>query len=147
MEIKKMIVCDLLSRYRDGELAPALKAEFESHLTLCNECRRALSLLNNIVRVLVPAVPAIPISAELIAHRAFRQGTRWDLMVLSWIRPAPAYAALAFALLVSSLLWFVPMSRPVDAYGEYEVLIATTPTAQPQTDEELVRFIEEGGIQ
>jgi len=148
MEIKISRVCKLLNQYRDGELDAARKAVFESHLSSCADCRKTLALLNSLVQILRPAAPAVPPAfSERVARLAFERGRTWDVMVISWLRPAPAWIALIFCVLLTSIMWLSPLFvQPVDAYSEYETLSSmSTVTPQVQT-EDFGTWLEEGGV-
>ena len=148
METKINRVCKLLNQYRDGELDPARKAVFESHLTSCTDCRKTLALLNNLVYILRPTAPAVPPAFyDRIARLAFERGRTWDAMVISWLRPTPAWIALTFCILLALLMWQSPLSvQHVDAYSEYETLSSmSTATLQVQT-EDFATWLEGGDI-
>jgi anti-sigma factor RsiW len=149
MKITMKKVCKLINKYRDGELDPAARAGFEAHLTECAGCRQAIALLNNLVHILRPATPdAPPAFSERVARMAFERGRTWDFMVVSWLRPATAWVALAFCILITSLFWISPtVLQPVDAYGEYEVLSGmSTTSATPQIQtEDFDNWLEGGG--
>jgi anti-sigma factor RsiW len=148
MELKINKVCKLLSQYRDGELDPARKAAFESHLPSCADCRKTLALLTNLVQILRPGAPPVsPAFPERVARQAFERGRTWDVMVISWLRPTPAWIALTFCLLLTSLLWLSPMFvQRVDAFSEYETLSSmSTMTPQVQA-EDFGTWLEEGGV-
>ena len=148
MEIKMKKVCKLINQYRDGELDPARRAVFESHLPSCADCRQTIALFNNLAHVLRPAMPAVPPAfSERVARLAFERGRTWDVMVISWLRPAPAWIALALCVLLTSIMWLSPLFiQPVDAYGEYETLSSMS-TAAPQVQtEDFGTWLEEGGV-
>jgi len=128
MEAKMKKPCRLLNRYRDGELEPPLRALFESHMAACAECRRTIALLNNLVRVLKPAGPeAPPAFSERVARLAFERANTWDVMVTTWVRPTPAWIALAFSALLTTYMWLSPMlSPPVEPPGDYEIISSDT---------------------
>ena len=148
MGLKINRICKLLNQYRDGELDPARRAAFESHLSSCSDCRKTLALLNNLVRILSPGAPAASQAfPERVARQAFERGRTWDIMVVSWLRPTPAWIALTFCVLLTSLLWLSPMFvQHVDAYSEYETLSSMS-TATPQVQaEDFSTWLEEGGV-
>lgn len=140
--------CKLINQYRDGELDPIRRATFEAHLRTCTDCRQTVALLNNLVHILKPAAPeAPPAFSETVARKAFERGRTWDVMVVSWLRPAPAWGvALAFCALLTSLVWLSPLIvQPVDADSEYETLSGmSTTTTQIQT-EDFATWLDEGG--
>ena len=148
MEFKNRKICKLLNRYRDGELDPARRAAFESHLSSCSDCRKTLALLNSLVRILSPGAPAVSQAfPERVARQAFDRGRTWDIMVISWLRPTPAWIALVACIVLTSLLWLSPsFVQPVDAYSEYETLSSmSTATPQIQTVD-FGTWLEEGGV-
>ena len=56
---------------------------------------QTVALLNNLVHILKPATPdAPPAFPERVARLAFERGRTWDCMVVSWLRPAPAWVGL-----------------------------------------------------
>ncbi len=139
MNIKMKKVCKLINKYRDGEIDPAARAAFEAHLHACVKCRQTLALLNNLVHILKPAAPdAPPAFSERVARKAFERGRTWDFMVVSWLRPAPAWVALVFCVLLTSIIWISPLiKQPGDVPSEYETLSSiSTTSATPQIQTE-----------
>ena len=149
MKITMKKYCKLINQYRDGELDAAKRAEFEAHMAGCDRCHETLALLNNLVHILKPAAPeAPPAFSERVARLAFERGRTWDCMVVSWLRPAPAWAALAFCLLLTSIMWISPLiTQSVDLRSEYEALTSmSTTTAAPQIETEDFETWPEGGV-
>jgi anti-sigma factor RsiW len=148
-----MRVCSLLDRYRDGELDPLKRDQFESHLRGCSDCRCKLALLNNLVCALQQAEP--PLSKglpERIARRAFEQRLSWDVLVISWLKPAPTWAALILAILLFVSVWMIPTFKKQEMAGEYEALVneglsitSAGGGSQIRGDDDLVRWLEEEG--
>ena len=64
----------------------------------------------------------VDLSAQ-IAEKAFRQNKTWDALVIGWLRPGPAFAALALIFVLFSALWLVPNYQPTNAFSEYELLL------------------------
>jgi anti-sigma factor RsiW len=119
----KTKMCDLLDKYRDGELSASEQSVFESHLSGCEDCRMAMALLNNIVH-LIKTEEAVPLDrANQIARNAFQHAKSWDFEVISWLRPAPALATLALMIALFSSLWIISGNRQVTSYSEYEKLM------------------------
>jgi anti-sigma factor RsiW len=149
MEIKPTKYCRMIDRYRDGELDPLLRAGFESHLGQCESCRGTIALLNSLVRILQPVQPSLPEAMpERIARQAFRRARNWDTQVISWLRPVPAWIALAVSIAFITFLWVSPMIQPTDAYSEYETFLNEQMTAsapQIQSPEDLGAWLQEGG--
>lgn len=115
--------CALLDLYRDGELDDAGRERFESHLAGCGECRARLRLLDNLVQVLkMEPVRPVDLSAR-IARRAFAPAPTWDTLVASCFRPRLAMATAALGVVLFVFAWFLPGSRTVSAYTEYEKLL------------------------
>jgi anti-sigma factor RsiW len=141
------MTCGLFNRYRDGELGAAQREVFEAHLRICVACRSDVAVLDNLTRALPEPAGALPGGAEIIARLAFELGRGWDAYVVSWLRPAPAWVAVAL-LSVAFVLWLAP--EP-DAYAEYETIsreseVMTAGGFPPiHDDEDLVRWLEQAG--
>jgi anti-sigma factor RsiW len=147
-----MRACKVFDKYRDRELDPAQRKEFESHLALCEDCRTKMSLLANIVHVLRHEQVRAPDLAGPIARQAFRRGNSWDALVVSWLRPGPALAALTAVLVLFSFLWLMPGTQQINANSEYERLMDETDAvnlgtsvSQVHSDSELVVWLEQEG--
>ena len=115
--------CDLFDKYRDDELGPAERGEFQSHLAICEDCRTKMSLLNNVVLVLKQEEVRPLDLADRIARQAFAKDKSWDALVISWLRPGPVLAALSLMLVLFSFLWLLPGNGQVSAYSEYQRLM------------------------
>jgi anti-sigma factor RsiW len=118
-----MRTCDLLDKYRDGELEAAGQKEFQSHLLICEDCRTKMALLNNLVQILKQEEVRPLDLANQIARQAFLKDKSWDALVISWLRPGPVLAALSLMLVLFSFLWLLPGNSQVSAYSEYEKLM------------------------
>jgi len=150
-----MSICDLFDKYRDGELGPAEQSEFQSHLAVCEDCRGKMSLLNNLVHVLKQEEIRSLDLADQIARRAFLDQESWSTLVVSWLRPGPAWvAALGMMIVLFSFLWLKPIGQKLDLYSEYDKLMSetesvnlssSTGTSQARTDSELVLWLEQEG--
>lgn len=143
--------CNLFDKYRDGELNRVEAGDFEAHLAECADCRAKISLLDNLTFILRqdPAVMPVDLSGQ-IARKAFRQSKTWDALVIGWLRPGPAFAALALVCVLFSALWFVPNYMPANAYSEYEKLMDKVEKInldngilQIQNDTELIALMEQ----
>lgn len=145
--------CDFFDRYRDDELDPVQREQFESHQTTCSGCRSRMALLDSLVTILrqadVPVAAALP---EQIARRAFHEHPSWDALVISWLKPAPALTALALTVLAFGSLLLAPKFSSVDSSTEYEhllnavdSLIITASETQIQSDEDLVLWLNQEG--
>ncbi len=130
-----MKLCDLFDQYRDGELGPNEAGNFETHLAECADCRAKISLLDNLAFILRQdsAIMTVDLSGK-IAEKAFRQNKTWDALVIGWLRPGPAFAALALVCVLFSALWLVPNYQPTSAYSEYEKLMDKAETINLDTD-------------
>lgn len=145
--------CDQLNQYRDGMLDPERRRQFESHLEHCAECRNQLLLLNNLVRVIRSRETPEPVlHPERVAARAYEESRSWDILFLTWLRPAPAWSGLALLAILLLYLWTAPSAQQVSANGEYEVLMnesdsisAQSGTLTALTDDELELWLEKGG--
>jgi anti-sigma factor RsiW len=145
--------CSWFDRYRDGALNPAQKAEFESHIAVCDACRMKERLLNRLVIVLEreevgrPAAPA-----NLVAARAFEEPPSWDALLVSWLSPAPAWSAVVVLLVLFSFVWMAPTTQQTGSSSEYEVLMSPGDQADSVgspsgslTDDELERWLGQRG--
>ncbi len=118
-----MRACDLFDKHRDRELGSAEQREFQSHLAICEDCRTKMYLLNNLVKVLKQDEISLPDMADQIARQAFRKDKSWDSLVVSWLRPGFALAALSLMLALFSFLWLLPGSGQGSAYSQYITLM------------------------
>ena len=146
-----MKICTLFDKYRDGEISGVEKREFEAHLALCSDCRAKISLLNNLAYILRqdPAVMPLDLSGQ-IARKAFQQNKTWDALVIGWLKPGPAFAALALVCVLFSALWLMPNYQPTNAFTEYEMLLEDASAinldsgiSQIQSDTELILMLEQ----
>jgi hypothetical protein len=145
--------CDLFNEYRDGTLNSEERKEYESHLLACGVCRGNWLLLNNLARVIRnQELPEPKLLPSQVAARAYERLGSWDLCLLSWMKPATAWAGLAFLAVVLSLLWAVPAAQQTNAYSEYETLMnridtnsTGTNASATMTDDALELWLEQGG--
>jgi anti-sigma factor RsiW len=150
-----MHVCDLFDKYRDDELGAAEQREFESHLATCNGCRTRRALLNNLVRILKQEELRPLDLADRIAQKAFQKDDFWASLVVSWLRPGPAWAAaLSMMLVLFSFVWLMSGRQPLDVYSEYEKLMnnettitleTSTSLTQVRSDSEVMLWLAQGG--
>ncbi len=150
-----MRVCEQFDQYRDGELSAAQRDRFKAHLEGCADCRSRTALLDNLVRALRTDSTEVSFGfAERTARRAFRQPKSWDAQVVSWLRPAPALAALVAMFFLFSSLWLIHGSAQVEtpAYGEYEALVNESYSLSPGSsanqvrgDDDLLGWLEQEG--
>jgi anti-sigma factor RsiW len=147
-----MRTCNVFDKYRDGELNSAERDEFEKHMAVCEDCRTKMSLLNNIVHFLKQEEINPVDQAERIARQAFKSGNSWDALVVSWLRPGPALAALTLVLVLFSFLWIMPESQQINASSEYEKfmneadeILAGMSVSQVRNDSELMLWLKQEG--
>ena len=150
-----MRTCDLFNKYRDGELGSAEQSEFKSHLASCENCRTKMSLLNNLVHILKQEELRPLDLANQIAQRAFQKDESWSALVVSWLRPGPAWAAaLSMMVVLFSFFWLMSGKQQFDMYSEYQKLMddeaainlgTTTSLSQARTDSELMLWLAQGG--
>jgi anti-sigma factor RsiW len=147
-----MRTCKVFDKYRDGELNAAEREDFESHLAVCEDCRIKMSLLNNLVHVLKQEELRPMDLADRIARRAFRHDKPWDSLVVSWLHPGPALAALALVLVLVSFLWLTPGDKQISLYPEYEKLMEDADAinlevkaSQLDNDSELIVWLQQEG--
>jgi anti-sigma factor RsiW len=124
-----MRLCKQFDKYRDGELDPAERTQFEFHLKECADCSTKIALLNNLVLCLKAEEAHPGDIAARIAHKAFEKRSSWDAEVISWLRPGPALAALTLMIALFSSLWVVSRNRQAMAYSEYEKLMEKADSA------------------
>jgi len=145
--------CDQFDKYRDGELDPAGLAGFEAHLEKCADCSSKSLFLNNIARLArQQELPAQSLTAEKIARAAFESSGSWDTWLAAWFRPAPAWSLVALMVVLSAILWTVPV-RPravnlADIYlslTDADSLNAGNGAPKFQSDEDLKSWLEQGG--
>jgi hypothetical protein len=147
-----MKTCELFDKYRDKELDGVERSRFEAHLAACDECRTKMTRLNNLVYVLNrDRIPEID-SSEQIARKAFEEGRSWDILVVSWLRPGPAFATLALIFVLFSFLWLAPNFRKVNSYSEYEKLMDEADAinigsniSEVHSDSDLVIWLQQEG--
>lgn len=147
-----MSTCDLFDKYRDGELESAEKSKFQSHISVCENCRTKMSLLNNLVQVLRQEEGWQPDLADQITRKAFLEDKSWDTLLVSWLRPGPVLAALSLMLVLFSFLWLLPGNGQVSAYSEYQKLIEeadsigqSTSLAQVSSESALGLWLQQEG--
>ncbi len=146
-------LCDRFDQYRDGSLDPEQQRQFESHMAGCQECRTRSILLNNLVSAVRNRdLPDLVIRPERVADNAFERCASWDVLFLSWLRPVPAWSALALLAILLSFLWAVPFASQT-GNTEYEapLLIEVDQATQGAnaetnlTDDQFELWLEQGG--
>jgi len=122
-----MRICDWFDKYRDDELNADERGQFEKHMLTCKDCSENMAILSNFVHALTSQELQIPAALpERIARRAFQKSGSWDFLITSWIRPAPAWYALALLLIAFSIFWAFPSISRTNSYSDYETLIMET---------------------
>ncbi len=144
------LLCDFFNRYRDGMLDPEQTIRFETHLAECDRCRPRLFLLNNMVDVIRKQEMPVPKNSPVkIAARAYEQSGSWDVLLLSWLKPLPAWS-LAALLVIIAFLWVAPFAQQRASSGNYEDLIISVDqagsTVAGLSDAELESWLEQGGV-
>jgi len=74
-----------LSALEDGEVAPALRFEIETHLAVCSDCRQAQSELHHLWQVMEAAIPPPPrpdFSQEIMGRLTVKKESR----LINWGR-------------------------------------------------------------
>lgn len=146
-------LCDRFDQYRDGSLDPEQQRQFESHMAGCRECRTRFILLNNLVSAVRNLdLPDLAIRPEQVADNAFERCKSWDVLFLSWLKPMPAWSALAVLAILLSFLWAAPFARQTgSAAYEAPLLIEVDQVTQDVktetnlTDDQLELWLEQGG--
>jgi len=123
--------CSLFDRYRDGMLDPLEARRFESHLDSCPSCRERRLLLDNLAHLVrEEEIGTARLASRAIAGRAFDRGRSWDVLLLSWLRPAPVWSGLA-ALALLLLLFGGGSPGPAPEPAGLDALLATAGTERP----------------
>ncbi len=143
------MLCNFFNQYRDGMLDPEQTIRFESHLEGCNLCRPRLLLLNNMVEAIrnqdMPILKDLP---GKIAARAYEQGRSWDAMLLSWLKPLPAWSFAAL-IVIAAFLWIAPFIQQSAPSSNYQDLMPSIDqeknTISALSDAELENWLEQGG--
>ena len=143
------MLCNYFNRYRDRMLDPEQTFRFESHLEGCNLCRPRLLLLNNMVEAIrnqdIPVLKDLP--GEITA-RAYEQDRSWDAMLLTWLKPLPAWSFAALIVIVT-FLWVAPFIQQSASSNNYEDLMTSIDqegsTVSAFSDAELENWLEQGG--
>jgi hypothetical protein len=145
-----MKICALFDKYRDGELGRDEKEKFHVHLQGCADCQVKMVFLDNLTLVLKKDPVMMTDLSGKIAKKAFRQNRTWDTVLIGWLRPGPAFAALSLLCLLFSTLWIIPNYKPTNAFSEYERLLDEANAAnldsnisRIQSDAELVVWMEQ----
>ena len=146
-------LCDRFDQYRDGSLDPEQQRQFESHMAGCRECRTRLILLNNLVSAVRNLdLPDLAIRPEQVADNAYERGASWDVLFLSWLKPAPAWSALAVLAILLSFLWAAPFASQIGSTAyDAPLLIEVDQVTQDVnaetnlTDDQLELWLEQGG--
>jgi hypothetical protein len=125
--------CELLHRYRDGELNDSKTEDFRRHLATCEACRTATALLDNFVSVMRrETVPMTDVS-DKIARQAFQKISSWDGLLAYWFRPRLAFATAGLSIILCAFIWFAPENRLND-FMAYEMLLDQADASDPASE-------------
>jgi hypothetical protein len=125
--------CELLDRYRDGDMNDSQKEDFRRHLAVCETCRAANVLLDNLVSVIChEAVPQTDM-ADGIARRAFQRISSWDGLLACWFRPRLAFMTACLSVALCAFIWFMPEKQP-DDYMDYETFLDQADASDPASE-------------
>ena len=114
--------CKWLNRYRDGELDDSQQKEFVRHLSICENCRTCIAMLDNVVSVLRQETVQTVDLSDRIARRAFSRVvaiTSWDSLLVSWFRPRFTFATLGMTIALCAFVWFATGTQ-TSGITEYE---------------------------
>ena len=145
------MTCDRTAQvhaYHDGRLGPAARAEFESHLADCADCRQLLADLRSISqRISNAPLPDVSFATREHYYEAWHVSRQRGLLrVASWLTTAAA------AVLIGSLvLWPKPAETRgtaiVQSTGEWEAVALMPPpergTDRPDQFVELAQWMAE----
>lgn len=110
--MRSVHVTDLISAYIDGALSEAERVQVEAHLEHCDECRRHVGALREVVTLVRSAEPVsapegfraqVRTRVERIAAPASRSW-RWPALPLSWRVISAAAAVLVIGIFAVNLL-------------------------------------------
>lgn len=143
------MLCNCFNQYRDGMLDPEQTIRYESHLAECNHCRNRLSLLNTMVHAIRNQdMPDLKYPPERIAARACEQSSSWDVLMLSWLKPLPAWS-LAGLLFIVAFFWISPSFQQPESGNNYEDLMSSAnqegDAIAGLSDADFENWLEEGG--
>jgi predicted anti-sigma-YlaC factor YlaD len=142
-------LCNLFNRHRDGMLNSEQAMQFESHLAACDQCRPRLFLLNNMAHAIRNQdMPDPIVPPETVAARALEQSRSWDVFLLFWLKPLPAWSGLAVLLVLVTFLWIAPWAKQ-QSLSNYEDFISSGDQAGSAaidlSDANLESWLEKGG--
>ena len=133
------MTCDRTAQvhaYHDGQLGPAARGEFESHLAACAACAQLLDELRSISRLISAApLPDVPLTSNEHYYEAWHVSRQRGLLrISSWLTGAAA------AVLIGSLLLWPksgqtsdPVVAAAPGTGEWEA-VAIMPPPERGTD-------------
>jgi len=125
--------CELLDRYRDGEMDVSQNEEFLRHLAACETCGTTNALLDNIVSVMRHETVPTADMADKIARLAFHRISSWDGLLTCWFRPRLAFVAACLSIALCVFIWFMPESRQGD-YTAYETFLDQAEASDPASE-------------
>jgi anti-sigma factor RsiW len=145
--------CDKFDKYRDRELDPGTRSEFEQHLKSCPDCSTKVAFLDGFVLMARNQdLPVPAFSPERIARAAFESTGSWDAWLAGWLRPVPAWSLVGLVLVLTIFLWTGPATPQASNLAEvYTSLVETDSAAAAngvaglQSDEDLKTWLEQGG--
>jgi len=125
--------CELLDRYRDGELSDSQAEEFRRHLLDCETCGTTCALLDNIVSVMRNEVVPTTDMADRIARQAFQRISSWDGLLAYWFRPGFAFTTACLSIALCVFIWFAPEGQLND-YTAYEMFLDQAEASDPASE-------------
>jgi hypothetical protein len=146
-------ICQWFDRFQDGELDPDEQHQFKQHLISCDSCRSRGFLLKNIAQsVKNSELPEPQRDPVQISRNAFERTDSWDSLSFYWPKPAKVWAAFAAMAILITSFWFLPSRQETGISAEYEMFLTDSDLSNANqniltapTDDEIVRWLEEGG--
>jgi anti-sigma factor RsiW len=140
-----MTECKLASQvgaYHDGELLPPARQAMESHLADCPACAAELARLRRLSQVLRTARrPALPAETLERLHGSVELQPR-----LAVLHMAEAFAAVAAAVLIVSLVWLFELSTTQEALAQtptWETVVTTSSDSSTASQDASAQWIDE----
>ena len=146
-------LCNRFNRYQDGELCGEEREQFLRHMSSCDRCRNRHYFLNNLANTIKNRkLPEPKQNPDQIAHIAYSRLRSWDRISLYLPKPATAWTTFAFLLVLFLFVWIAPSTKKPGINDKYEMLITESDLNNlnqniliAPTDEELIRWLEQGG--
>ena len=146
-------LCNRFNRHQDGELNPEEQEQFIQHMAGCDPCSTRHHILNNLAHAFKnQKLPESRKSPEQISQFAYQRLRSGENLFLYWPRPATAWAAFSFLLILFLFARIMPSIQKPSINAEYEMLMTDSDLSNlnqniliAPTDDEIIRWLEQGG--